>query len=140
MKLLVLLLHSVEVGTLHCRLWSAGAGEMGLWRSGVGGEGTPSHPPLSPRCYFCALYSSVLSPVSVRIWSLGPLPATLCCVWVHLFQLHPCNWSPHSGFPVAPVTLPVFRELYLHVDSSFTLTGWVVLLQLFSLTSLLVTH
>ena len=64
--------------------------------------------PLSPRCYSCAFYSSVLSPVSVRVWSLGPLPATLCCVWVHLFQLHPCNWSPNSGFPVAPCDAACF--------------------------------
>lgn len=80
MKLLVLLLHSVEVGTLHCRLWSAGAGEVGLWRSGVGGEGTPSHPSTFPQVLllrlllFCAV-SSVRS--CLVTWS-SPCHPLLC--------------------------------------------------------------
>lgn len=85
----------------------SGVQVQGRWGSGCRGVGhTIPSLPLAPRCYSCA-FSSVLSPVSVRVWSLGPLSATPAVCGSISFSRTPVTGPPTQASPWPPVKLPV---------------------------------
>lgn len=114
LKLPVLLLHSVEIGTSQHNRWGVGAGggrSLGTVM-GWGGHMCPISPP-NPNCYTSALRPSRLPPTRPGFLALSP---TLSC-HAHLCQLHRCAWSPGSAFTMAPCGAADFQGTLPSSDS-----------------------